>query len=1447
MRKKAIVLAVVALIAVGIAGASIHSKSQTAMAGFSDRLEAELSTALGGKVTVGSLEIKSINRIAITDVTVSDGIGQPLLTGEAVSVVFNPLALLGGGAAINAVRELVVERPQVYLTRQADGRWNIDDLLERTRSDESAFAGKITMEKGLVAVKTPEGQWRLEDIDGSFDFAGKPEVTVKLTATYEGAPLDVTGRVNKQGPSLLALSATNLPLEGLKTLVPQQFVAKPLTGRLGKLNVIVRRDKGETVFAGEAELAGVDIDIAGLPVRETRGSVAFSDKQLFFFPLSAKVYGQNIVVRGKIATDQVEPVLGLTVSADSFDAAAIDPALPVRGPLAFMVTVGGTPSRPVASGEVRLPSGEVEGYKITGAVAKFSLVESALTVKELQAAALGGQLSGSGTVLVDKKQYSMQISGRDIDLAALPALGIGVTGRGDVDCKIEGAQTLAAAKIAGTATFRSGLLANIPYAGLSVGFFRDGQRLTVDYLTLDFAPGLLTAKGSVDAGRLNLSFFAQGMPLSVLAAEAGGFDLAGTADGEGQVSGTVDEPLVAARFTAYNGQALYQPFALARGSLMVTPATVTLHDIEATYGGASHRINGSIGLTGNRELNITLTTRKARAENLVKLIMPGERLTGNVDNEVNITGPLANFTAAGKIKLTEGSFRGQLIAKAEGSYRRQGRLTELKDFVIDSLNAQVRLNGKIAADNQLELAITARDIELSTLQVNFPYPVSGQANFDGNLTGTLENPVFNGAIAAKSIKLNGQELSEIGGQISATSERLDVPVFAFSQGVGKFSFAGGISFKPGTIYGSLSAENGSVASLLAILNVPTKGIEGRLDGQVQVGGTVTKPNIWLTGTMSNGKIKNYPLESIEVDISLENNVVTFNRFYAKQGSGMLAVRGTAAIDGPLNLEIGGRSLDAGLLTAWLDTTVDPKGKLTFTAQVSGTAYSPYAAVSLEIDGGGVANATFAKLYGLFVLDKGSIEVNQLLLTKGPYRASAYGKVPLAALNKEGRARATIADQMDLKVRLEQANLSILPLITKEVAWASGETKGEVTLGGTLAQPLIYGSLSVVDGTVKLAALAEPVQKVGVDIQFEGDKINIKTFDGRMGSGSYRLTGTAAVNGLALADYRILLVLDNLAVNNKYFKGPLNGTLTLNSTDTGRPLLAGQLVFENTTANIPYIPEFSPTGLDVGLDLEVVAGKKVHLSNPYFYDLWIEGKAKFSGTTRAPVASGRFATVRGTVYYLHTAFQVESATADFVQYGSLLPVIRMSANTKLETTKVNLAVNGPLNAMDIRLSSEPGMNQQEILSLLTLRSRYHDKQAGGNQSGFGREELLTLLDAGLQMRFMVEAESTFRNAFGVDEFRLVRSTLSGDSANSSGSTSGTTSTNGKSATVGDREVYNVEIGKYVTDRLFLSYTLGLDHKETSAYMRYDLSPRLSLNWAVDEYYKRRIGFEARFNF
>jgi translocation and assembly module TamB len=132
--------------------------------------------------------------------------------------------------------------------------------------------------------------------------------------------------------------------------------------------------------------------------------------------------------------------------------------------------------------------------------------------------------------------------------------------------------------------------------------------------------------------------------------------------------------------------------------------------------------------------------------------------------------------------------------------------------------------------------------------------------------------------------------------------------------------------------------------------------------------------------------------------------------------------------------------------------------------------------------------------------------------------------------------------------------------------------------------------------------------------------------------------------------------------------------------------------------------------------------------------------------------------------------------------------------------------------------------------LTLRSHYNSKD--NNDSSMGRDELTSMLNIGLQMSFLSEIESMLRQAIGVDEFNVVRDTLSASSANNNGSS---------------REVYNVEIGKYINDKTMLTYTAGVDYQAYKLGIRYDFNNRLSLNGDVDQNHNTTIGLEARIKF
>jgi len=1428
--KKKIIIALLLLMTIIVAvGFLWLSKSQTAMTGAQDILRAELSDALGSVVTVGQVEITSYNTLTIHDITIYDKQAEVLAASEKVTVTYSLLGLLHGQAVVDAISDVAVEKPTFGLTQASNGRWNVQDLLNQDNTVKTSFGGKVTLLDGMAVMKIPGTLWTVEQINGSINFANKPRMDLQLQAVHKGATVKVDGSISSQGRSTVTIAADELLVADYQALVTEGSLAL-VGGSVKNLEVTATHNQGSIEWAGSASLAGVDMDIDGIPTRQIQGYTSFTNKKIYVFA-TAKLFEQPIDVRGSIRTDTSAPILNLTVSSAEFDPSVIANNIPITGKLAFKANVTGLTTSPIIDGDATLATGQIAGYQIDNAQANVQMMDKNLTINNLSADMLGGHVTVTGACQPETSSYELRVKAQQIDIASVGDIIPDSSGHGDVDVAVNGTGSFMESDVRGTVAIGQGQITGVAFDSLATQFHYHNGIIDMDYANVSVGQGMVTAAGIIDHQNMNLTVYGQNIPLQQFDKTS---TVSGNGDFAGQVTGTLSGPEFTGYVTAINGQALNQPFTQAKGTIHLNRQQLVIQDMEVINGITKHEVQGTLGLDGQHEMNITVRTHQARAENIIALLAPGERLTGNVDNEMTLTGPLENLNVEGHILLTDGSFRGQLIAKAQGFYKREQGTMTISQFSINSLNTRVKLSGSISPNNELNFDIDAQHINMKRLNLQLPYPVTGVAQFTGKLTGTLSTPVFSGQLSADSLKFNDQEITGVTGQVNFNGNEIEIPFINFMQGVGKFSFAGGFVTDTSEIYGSFDVENAELQPILAVLKVPNKDINGQLNGHIKLNGTLNKPNIWLTGTLKKGSVKQYPVESIVIDAALENNVLKINDISATQGTGLLIARGTADLNGPLALEVSGRDIDAGLVAALFNTNVEPTGKMNFAAQISGVFKKPYAAISLEIVNGGIGSATFDSLYGLMVLDENVIHVNQMLLKKGLYQASAYGTVPVAALSPAGRKQPQIADQMDLKISLDNANLSIIPFLTKQVAWAEGPTQGQINVAGTLEQPIITGNITVNNGVVKLASLKNPIQKVGVDINFEGDTINIKKFEGFMGTGSYSVTGTAKIHGMALSNYDVSLVLSKPQLQSKYFTGAIEGNLEF--TDKGsKPTLSGKLVFENDIINIPSIPDMAASDLDIGLDIDMKIGKKVRFYNPYLYNILAEGRVKFAGSTLEPDFSGHIVAVRGSVNYLRTEFKLNEASVEFKKSASFQPIVKLSAQTSIQQTIVSLKINGPINAMQLNLTSEPAMNQQEILSLLTLRSRYVE----GNSGGIGRDEVVSIVGAGLQLQFISDVEDKFRTALGLDEFRLVKDTTSTivQKSYSNSQTSSTVS----------QEVYNIEMSKYLTDKLLLSYTMGLDYNKSNLALSYTVNRHTNLTTSVDEQQRTWFGLETRYRF
>ena len=1330
----------------------------------------EVGGALNGELKIDAVTVNSFYGVTVHGITVCDEAGVAVLTVARADVSFNPLMVINGFEPAAAIKEIKLDRLEVALRRQADSKWNVDNLLRSTERDKAlSFKGVISADNASVKIYDGKNEYGLSDIDLSATPIAGNKIKFSVDGKFKNEKFSAEGAVRDIKNFFGDIKIARVYLPELQSFLPVQDKVQLNDGIAEDIKLIARRERGELVYGGEASFSGLAVTANDMKVTNASGTIVLNRDEVYLQKCRGKFQEQEFKISGKFGIGAGEPTLDAEFGMEQLDLSSL--GLPLQGRSAVNVR---------ATGFISAPSLKI-------------------------------QATGSGLQFEDK------------ELSVFSA---------DLHVDRFNKDSLNAASVSGMMTATGVHYNGMVVDRLTMGF-KHRDITEVDFVNLDIGAGNLSARGTVVGERLNFTALGHGISLDRFSSMAS-TPLSGNADVQGTIVGTIKNPLISGSFVVKDGAALNQAFERAEGQVRITPQRAVLEKVVISQGSGSTAIEGTIGLTGNRDLDLSAVTQSVRAESLLASLLPDEKITGNVSNRLIIKGTTANPEVRGRLQLERGSFRGKLVMMLEGGYRYIDGALYLDDFAVRLPNTTVKLGGRVHADKSLDIGIVAQNIDLAQVVRQEDYPVTGIVNFKGQLTGTIAEPLFAGQIKASTITLNGQAINNIETKVRIDKETVHINEFSFRQNAGTFMFTGGLVGD--RLYGSAAVDDISLKSILAIFNSPFADFDGNLSGTVGLGGVITNPEIGVEGSLRNGRLKDYPLDSVDLNILLSGGIIRINNFMAKQGKGILAVRGSADLNGDIDIEVGGNNIDAGLLTIWTDSKTDASGKLTFSAEVAGKTMDPHIAMSLQIDKGRLLGAEFDSLYGLFIMEKQNIRVDQVMLIREPYKASIYGSIPLAALEGKKKSQTAANEGMNLIVTLDKANLSILPMLSNEAEWGTGETKGRIVISGTLHEPLINGQVAVQDGTVKLKSLAQPIKNIKFDLQMTGNNAFLKSCSGDFGTGNIQMSGKAEWSGLDLKSYNLDLDLNKPIIEHRYFKGPLQGKLKLSSVN-GKPHLSGNLLFEDVTVNIPLIPQLTSTGMDVGLDLEVSTGKKVRLYNSYLYDLIVEGKAVFSGTTLEPKAAGRFSAVRGTIKYLRTPFKIRTAQVDFAHANGIMPKLHLEATARLEKTIVNLAVHGSITEMDVKLTSTPSMNQQQIMALLTLGSSVTDKGAGAG-SGNGRDEMVGLLEVGLQMQFVNEVEAIFRKALNIDEFRISQGSIN-------------SAFYGFEHQTPDKSLrqsyYNVALSKYVTDKLSINYTRGLDKNEYVAGFRYDVKNNVSLTGTYDNEKRKRFGVEMRFTF
>ena len=1391
------------------------------------------------QVALGQVRLSDGKDVLIEDIKVSDKDGKTIVEAENAEVHFDATAALRG-ATSGAVKQVIVRRPQVTLTQREDGTWNVQDFVQE-EGGKSEFAGKIIVEDGTVIGMMGGKSLTLEEVAATIDMKDAENPAIEASCVNQGTAIEVSGHASGTSQDL-NVSVKNADLLNYLSFVPEGTLPEEVSIGGGIIDeaeaVIHHRDSALTV-AGKAKFHGGAVTVQETEVTEIEGQAQFTQDDVFLFT-HAEAAGQPLSVHGRVRFDAGSPYLMLVAESEGLDPSAILTNVPVHANVSFRANIHGTVDAPAASGTFHAVNGDAYGVSFQDAVADVSYAGGTVQVKSFDAHVMGGKATGEGELRTSDMSYDAHIKADDIDLAALPKeILSGATGRASADVGLHGVgDDLAKLKAYGSVSAENATYRGAVITRASASILRQGNDTVIDAAHILFGGGgEFGAKGTVVGDeRLDISFYASHVNMANVAAAFPQLDMAGRMDAEGSVQGPVSNPNVRIMLGAVDGHLYKQPFdtldLAASGSLdgVGIDAFALRRNGRKTW-----MAQGTIGFAGEKRVNLQIDTVGARMEDIAALVAPDQPITGNVDNILTITGTLDNPEAVGYVHFYRGSYGGLLLSGMDGDYRIHNRVVTVQDFHIFSPLVDMDLNGTADQALNLDMKVAAHDVQLKRIGGKLPYPVDGHAKFDGQITGSVNSPKFDGHLTADSLMLNGQEIQSVEGLVTYAGQMVRIDELDFTQNGGTYHADILANLENRGLSGTVDVKGGDVQAIAAIANQANNIFTGRMDGTIQIGGTVDNPSADIVAKLVDAKLKGYDVEDVHFDARLADRVFTVDQFAGRQGSGTFSLTGSAGLPGAIEGHFEAQDVSVGMLANCAGIEMPVSGVGSLTAEFGGTTDDPAVDAVLEVRDGGTGTATFDSLAGKLHLKHGQIHLDNLVMAKAGkeegkvYRLRADGMMPIRALQANREESVSPHEQFNLDVSMEDADLGLLPILSPEVDWAMGAMAGNLKVTGTLAQPLIDGAISLPEGAMKLKALENPITDMKVLLSFVGNEVMLEQCDAKMGDGKFRLLGGVKFSGSGLYGYDFDMLADKLDVACDFFHGPVSGNFHFGEGEIWHrklPKISGTLVLDNALVSIPTIPDSEGELPDMILDVGIQVGDGMHFYSPSLYNVWLKGNAHFGGTTRHPQPSGTIEVRKGTVTYNDTEFRIREGEAYFNQVDSFLPSIHFAADARMASAKIFLAIDGPLSQMKFSLTSSPEMSQEEILKLLTFRTT-------GSLGDDPASELAALMHFGLQLSFLGDLETKMRNMLSLDEFKI----------------SGEAVTDSRKAKDSDRpeQVYTVEFGKYINDKVMIRGKKFIGTDDYSYGVRYDFDDRMSMYTGHDTEHGNMIGFEARIKF
>ena len=401
-------------------------------------------------------------------------------------------------------------------------------------------------------------------------------------------------------------------------------------------------------------------------------------------------------------------------------------------------------------------------------------------------------------------------------------------------------------------------------------------------------------------------------------------------------------------------------------------------------------------------------------------------------------------------------------------------------------------------------------------------------------------------------------------------------------------------------------------------------------------------------------------------------------------------------------------------------------------------------------------------------------------------------------------------QLQGSARLQLSQLELLQGLIYEARNIQGQVKLDANASGTLADPVLNGTLKLADGSLDIPRLGLKIHSIKMKADGDYRSVNYR-LDADSGDGHLVASGTTQLQPQAGWPTQIEIkgnnlqasnipearidVSPDLTVNIKHHRIDAEGTVRIPDAKLQpKDISSAELPSDDVHIIGAAPPETPPW--QIYSNIRLILSDRIFLSG-YGFDGRITGNVQLKTEPgKPPTGAGKLSVVEGRYSAYGQRLDVEMGRLLFASSPLNNPGLDLRAVRHVQDVTAGFSVTGTLRNPKFAVFSTPAMGQTDALSYLLLGRPLEEGATSDGSVVAGAALALGLKGGDFLAR-------KIGDRFGLDEVRLETSpTKTGEEA-------------------------SLLMGRYLSPRLYISYGVGLIEAVNTLRLRYEISDRWQL--------------------